>query len=58
MAFESQLRQNQLDRTAFVQGLAEVYPGWRWQDPQGLVPAETEPEDTEREEPYPEMTPN
>jgi hypothetical protein len=58
IAFEAQLRQNTIDRAHFLHGIEEAHPGWRWQDPQGLVPADPEPEDGERTGPYPEMTPN
>jgi hypothetical protein len=54
IAFEAQLRQNQVDRAVFLKSLEETYPGWRWQDPEGLVAKEEKPEP----EPYPEMTPH
>jgi hypothetical protein len=58
LAFQSQVRQNELDRAQFIHGIEQAHPGWRWQDPQGLVPKEDEREEDERMEPYPEMTPN
>jgi hypothetical protein len=55
IAFESQLRQNQVDRAVFLKSLEETYPGWKWQDPDGLVEKEETPESPEL---YPEMTPH
>jgi hypothetical protein len=56
ITFEAQLRQNQLDRAVFLKSLEETYPGWRWQDPEGLVEV-AEPRKAEPvKEPYPEMT--
>jgi hypothetical protein len=58
IAFEAQLRQNQLDRAQFLHSVELEHPGWRWQDPQGLVPKEDPPDEYEATQPYPEMTPN
>jgi hypothetical protein len=41
-ALESQLRQNTVDRAIFLHGIEEAHPGWRWRDPEGLVPMEDE----------------
>lgn len=37
IAFEAQLRQNQMDRAIFLHSLEQAHPGWRWQDPAGFV---------------------
>lgn len=58
IAFDAQIRQNQLDRAQLIHSIEQAHPGWRWQDPNGLVPKEDEREEDERTEPYPEMTPN
>jgi hypothetical protein len=50
-ALETQLRQNTIDRVFFLRSIEEKHPGWRWQDPEGLVEKEDEPE-TEPEEQF------
>jgi len=45
IAIEAQLRQNTMDRALFLHAIEQAHPGWRWQDPDGLVPIEEEPED-------------
>jgi hypothetical protein len=51
-ALEMQLRQNAIDRAIFLHHIEEKHPGWRWQDPEGLVAKEDEPET----EPEPQFT--
>lgn len=70
IAFESQMRQNQLDRAQFIHTIEQAHPGWRWEDPQGLVeneeyeatgqPPHTKANGSARKptKQFPEMTPH
>lgn len=50
-AMESQMQSLLRDRTVVIQQIEERLPGWKWHDPDGLIPEPPIPE------PYPELSP-